>query len=163
MIFLMGCSGITSNIKREVLKNQTIVPGNYAVIFYGARHSEDLETVALLDYEEDEYTFEPFANEYDYSTHKYEEKQALTEAIKFVSWYPSYWRTRLSRITDENGRLLGYELRPLYHSISTYGYSDVLNVFYKLKDKKVVISVSLKRDVEKAIEGDGNQRLINKK
>jgi hypothetical protein len=162
-MFLMGCSGITSNLKREVLKNEKLVPGNYTVIFYGARYNEDLETIALLDYEDDEYTFEPFANERDYSTHKYEEDPALTESITFVSWYQSYWRTQLSRITDENDRLLGYELRPLYHSISTYGYSDVLNVYYELKDKKVVIHVRLKRDVEKAIEGDGNNGLIRER
>ena len=159
VIFLMGCSGITSNLKREVMKNEKIVPGNYTVIFYGAKYGNDLRTIAFLDYE-DEYTFEPFANEYDFTTHTYGEEQAVKEAIKFVSWYPSYWRTRLSRITDENDRLLGYELRPLYRSISTYGYSDVLNVYYKLKDKKVVIHVSLKRDVEKAIEGNGNNGLI---
>ena len=100
VIFLIGCSGITSNLKREVLKNEKIVPGNYTVIFYGARHGQDLETIALIDYEEDEYTFDPFANEYDYTTHKYGAEKALTEAIKFVSWYPSYWRTQLSKITD---------------------------------------------------------------
>jgi hypothetical protein len=129
------------------------VPGNYTVIFYGARYGDDLRTIAFLDYE-DEYTFEPFANEYDYTTHKYGEEQALKEAIKFVSWYQTYWRTRLSRITDKNGRLLGYELRPLYRSILTYGYSDVLNVYYELIDKKVVINVRLKRDVEKTIDRD---------
>ena len=160
VIFLIGCSGITSNLKREVLNNKKIVPGNYTVIFYGAKYGQDLRTIALIDYEGDEYIFEPFANEYDFTTHKYGAEQALKEAIKFVSWYPSFWRTQLSRITDENDRLLGYELRPLYHSISTYGYSDVLNVYYKLKDKKVVINVRLKREVEKAIEGDGESILI---
>ena len=153
VIFLMGCSGITSNLKREVIKNEKIVPGNYTVIFYGAKYGDDLRTIAFLDYE-DEYTFEPFANEYDFTTHKYGEEQALKEAVKFVSWYQSYSRSRLSRITDENDRLLGYELRPLYQSITTYGYSDVLDVYYELKDKKVVINVRLKRDVEKAIDRD---------
>jgi hypothetical protein len=147
---------MTSNLKRVEMKNEKIVPGSYTVIFYGARYGEDLETVAFLDYEEDEYTFEPYARERDYKTHKYGEEQALKEAVKFISWYQTYWRTRLSRITDENDRLLGYEFRPLYRSISTYGYSDVLDVYYQLKDKKVVITVRLKREVEKAIEGNGD-------
>ena len=158
VILLMGCSGITSHLKREVMKNEKIVPGSYTVIFYGAKYGDDLRTIAFLDYE-DEYTFEPFANEYDYTTHKYGEEQAFKEAIKFVSWYQTYRGTRISKITDENDRLLGYEFRPLYRSISTYGYSDVLNVYYKLKDKKVVIDVSLKREVEKAIDG-GNDVVI---
>jgi len=151
----MGCSGINSHLKREVMKNEKIVPGSYTVIFYGAKYGNDLRTIAFLDYE-DEYTFEPFANEYDFTTHTYGEEEAVKEAIKFVSWYHTYWRTRISRIMDENDRLLGYELRPLYRSISTYGYSDVLNVYYKLKDNKVVINVRLKREVEKAIEGNGD-------
>ncbi len=143
------------------MKNEKIIPGNYTVIFYGARHGQDLETIVLMDYEEDEYTFEPYANEFDYTTHKYGAEQALAEAITFVSWYPSYWRAQLSRITDENNRLLGYELRPLYHYISTYGYTDVLNVYYDLIENKVEIHIELKRGVENAIEGDGSFHILD--
>lgn len=154
VISLAGCTGITSHLKREVIKDETIVPGNYTVILYGARHGQDLETVALIDYEGDEFRFVPYAREYDYTMSTYSAEKAVTEAMKLVSWHPSYWRPQLSRIVDKHGKLLGYELRPLYHAILTYGHSDVLDVYYKLKDSNVVIHVSLKRDVEKAMNRD---------
>lgn len=137
------------------MKDKKIMSGSYTLILYGARHGEDLETVAFLDYEGDDIAFEPFAREDDYTIKKHlGEEEVLTEAVKFISWYPSFLSARLSRIIDEQERMLGYELRPLYMRTSTYGYSDVLNVNYRLQDKKVVIRISLKRDVESAIEGD---------
>lgn len=135
------------------------MPGTYTLILYGARHSEDLETLALLDYEGDGFSFEPFAREYDFTTKMHVGNGDVLEmATEFIHWYPSYTGSRLSKITDEKGSILGYELRPLYRAMSTYGYSDVLQVSYLLTDKKVSVYISLKRAVERAIEGNGDER-----
>ena len=157
-IFANACSTFSLHLNREVLTDEKIMPGNYTVIFYGARHGEDLETIAVLDYEGDEFTFEPFAREYDYKLHEHVgDEEALIEAMKFISWYPSFVRAQLSRLTDKQGRILGYELRPLYSPIVTFGHSDVLRVHYQLKDKKVIIYIRLERGVERAIEGNGDE------
>ncbi len=156
IINVSACSMFSPNLKREVLKDDMIRPGNYTLILYGARYGEDLETIAFLDYEGDDVVFEPFARADDYEI-KYHvgDGEALTEATKFISWYPSFVSSQLSRITDTQGRVLGYELRPRYLRILTYGHSDVLRVRYSLKDKKVIIYVSLKEEVERAIDGNG--------
>jgi hypothetical protein len=164
IILTSGCSTFTSNLKREFLKDEEIMPGNYTLILHGAKHGEDLETIAMLDFEGDEFTFELHASEYKYETKKHMgDGEALEEAESFISWYPSFSRAQVSRITDEQGRILGYEVRPFYLRISTYGFSDVLNVYYELEDKKVTILIRLKRDVEKAIEGDGRDRLMRRR
>ena len=121
------------------------MPGNYTLVLYGARHGNDLETIAALDYEGDDITIEPVSPAFDYKKREHvKDGKALTEAKKFVSWYHSFRRVRLSRIIDEQGRVLGYEVRPIYSATATYGYSDVLNVSYVLKDNKVAMYISLK-------------------
>jgi hypothetical protein len=156
-VLLHACSLFRYDITTEVMKEEKIMPGNYTLILYGAMHGEDLETIALLDYEGDDITFEPYARKYNYEikTHV-QDDEALAEAVKFIKWYPSYVRYQLSSITDREGKILGYEVRPIYLAISTYGYSDVLRVYYYLIDKKVKVYISLDPAVERAIQGDGN-------
>jgi hypothetical protein len=158
VILVHACAAVTPNVKTEVLKGDGIMPGNYTLILYGARHGNDLETIAVLDYEGDDISIEPVSPEFDYKKREHvEDGQALTEAKKFVSWYHSFRRVRLSRIIDGQGRMLGYEVRPIYSAASTFGYSDVLNVGYILKDNKVALYIRLKPGVERAIDGKGRR------
>jgi hypothetical protein len=144
------------------MKDGQIMTGKYSLILFGARHGFDLETIAFLDYEGDDTTFEPFSPEYDYKVkHHVEDEQALTEALKFISWYPSYLKARLSRITDMEDRILGYEVRPLYLPTTSFAHFDVLNVNYMLQEKKVVVRIQLKRSVESELEGNGGDRRSN--
>ncbi|UCD34697.1 MAG: hypothetical protein JSU90_10455, partial [Nitrospiraceae bacterium] len=126
---------------------------------YGKRHGQDLETVAVLDFEGDDVMFEPYAREYDYRTVEHlDEKDALEKALTFISWYPSFLSGRVSALRDAEGRALGYEVRPIYMRVSTFGYSDVLNVHYVLRDGKVIFYVRLRKEVERAIQGNGDRR-----
>lgn len=148
-----------SSLRREFLGQEQLIPGSYRVILYGARHGQDLETVAVLDREEDGIIFEPYAREYDYRvTDHLNEKDSLEEALRFISWYPSFLSGRVSALRDAQGRVLGYEVRPIYMRISTYGYSDVLNVHYELLEEKVLFYVRLRSEVERAIQGNGDRR-----
>lgn len=152
-----ACALFRYDIMTEVMKDQKIMPGKYTLILYGAMHGEDLETIALLDYEGDEITFEPYALQYNYEIKMHlGSDEALAEAGKFIKWYPSYIRSQLSVIRDRDGRVLGYEVRPIYLAVSTYGFSDVLRVHYYLTDKKVKVYISLDPSLERAIQGDGD-------
>jgi hypothetical protein len=125
------------------------VTGTYNLILYGGRHINDLETAAFLDREGDQYEFEPYAPEFDYKIKRgVPAEEALKEAKKFVSFHNAFWRSQLSRILDEKGNVIGYELRPLYRSF-VYGRDDLLEIYYRIKGDKVIIEINLTPDIFK--------------
>jgi hypothetical protein len=136
-------------LKTEEAKSADIT-GTFTLILYGGNYSDDLETIAILDYERDQYNFEPYAPEFDYRIKKgVPAKEALEEAKKFVSFHNSFWHFQLSRIIDNKGDTIGYELRPLYLPL-TFGVSDVLDVSYWLKGgNKVKVTIKLIEPVER--------------
>jgi hypothetical protein len=156
-IFVSSCTSVHfTSLKRTIIKDEKTITGSFTLILYGSRHSEDIETIAFLDSEGDEYIFEPYAPEYDFTmkVHVTGEK-ALKEAQSFVNWHNSFRHAQWSSITDKQGRILGYELRPLYSPL-TFGISDVLNINYSLKGNKVVIYIRLKPSVERTFERNDN-------
>jgi hypothetical protein len=126
------------------------VTGSFTLILYGGRFSDDIETIAILDREGDQYTFEPYAPEFDYRIKKgVQAKDAIREAEKFVSFHNSFWRSQLSKIIDNKGNPIGYELRPLYLPFS-YGISDVMDVYYWRKEgNKVKVTIRLTPLIER--------------
>jgi hypothetical protein len=125
------------------------ITGVFTLILYGGRFSDDIETIAILDYEGDQYTFEPYAPEFDYGIKKdVSAKEALEVAKKFISFHNSFWRSQLSKIIDNKGNTIGYEVRPLYWP-TTFGLSDVLEVNYWLKEgNKIKVTIRLTPSVE---------------
>lgn len=134
------------------------VTGTFAVIYFGGRFMEDVETVAFLDLDGDRYTFEPYAPEFDYRIEKgVPAKEAIERAERFVSGHRSYGHSLLSRVLDEKGVVIGYELRPLYRPLM-FGISDVLDVHYFLRGDTVRIYIYLKLQVERQLRsGDGTK------
>ncbi|MEW6161983.1 MAG: hypothetical protein AB1606_01485 [Nitrospirota bacterium] len=119
------------------------IKGTFTLILYGGRHINDLETIAFLDKEGDQYEFEPYAPEFDYKIKRESPAEdALNEAKKFVSFHNAFWHSQLSRIIDDKGNTIGYELRPLYYPF-VYGRDDVLEVYYRIKDDKVIVEIRL--------------------
>jgi hypothetical protein len=110
------------------------VKGNFNLILYGGRHSDDLETLAILDIDGDNYFFDPFAPDFDYKVFKnVPAEKAIQTAEKFVSFHNAFHKTVLKKILDSKGKTIGYELRPLYYPI-VYGFADVMDVFYWEKE-----------------------------
>ena len=129
-------------LKTVEAKDQEVT-GTFTLILYGGRHINDLETLVILDKEGDQYEFEPYAPEFDYKVKKgVTAGDALSEAKKFVSFHNAFWRSQLSRILDEKGNIIGYELRPLYRPF-VYGRDDLLEVYYRVKDGKVIAFIRL--------------------
>jgi len=126
------------------------VTGSFTLILYGGRFSDDLETIAILDCEGDQYTFEPYAPEFDYRIKKrVQAKDAIREAEKFVSFHNSFWHSQLSKLIDNKGNIIGYELRPLYLPF-LYGINDVMDVYYWLKEgNKVKVTIRLTPSIER--------------
>jgi hypothetical protein len=120
----------------------------FTLILYGGTHSNDMETIAILDRENDRYTFTPYAPQFKYTIKKgVPAKEAFGEAQQFVSWHRSFHQSQVSRIVDDHGNTLGYELRPLYLLI-TFGVDDVLEVDYRMKADRVVVTIRLNPSLE---------------
>ena len=130
--------------------NPEDISGTYTLLLYGARFSDDLETVAILDPEGDKYHFDIYAPDFDYKVKKgVPAKDALAEAQKFVSFHNAFFKSILSRILDKDGKTIGYELRPLYNPV-VYGISDVLDVHYFLKESgRIKVFIKLEPSIER--------------
>ena len=120
------------------------ITDTFTLIFYGAGLSNDVETVAILDKEGDQYTFEPFAPKFKYIVKRgLPAREALEEAGKFISWHNSFHRSQLRGIIDEDGKILGYELRPLYLPLA-FGTDDIIDIDYRMKADKIAVTIRLK-------------------
>jgi hypothetical protein len=134
-----------------VREEQPKLTGTFTVIFYGGTYSNDPVTVAILDVEGDDYTIEPYTSEYNYQIKKdVPAEQALKESELFVSRHSDFYKSQIKRITDEKGRIIGYEVRPLYHTWR-FGRRDILNVRYWIKDRTVFVTVDMKRAIRNRI------------
>jgi hypothetical protein len=143
------CSAFEKPLKTEKA-DLSEVRGTYTLILYGGRFLDDLETVAFLDFEGDEYRFEPFAPDFDYRIKKgIQVKEALAEAQKFISFHNAFWHAQQSRILDSKGNIIGYELRPLYLPF-VYGISDLMDINYWPREGgKVKVTIKLIPMIEK--------------
>ncbi|UCF86934.1 MAG: hypothetical protein JSV71_05500 [Nitrospiraceae bacterium] len=153
ILFLSACAPAHYGfLKRDTVEDVTTVTGSFTLIQYGNRHGDDLETVAFLDIENDAYTFEPHAPSFDYKLKKnLNGEDALEEAIRFVGKHTSFRGARISRLSDDQGNVLGFEVRPFYRD-TRFRSSDLISVNYSVKEKKVLIFIRLKRFVEKHFE-----------
>lgn len=138
------------------------ITGTYNVIFYGCNYFNDPETIVFLDKTGDPYIFEPFAPDFVYRIKKgLQATDAVAEASNFPNCTSSFKNAQIRGIVAPSGDILGYELRPLYHSF-VFGRDDVLNVYYRLRDEKVIITITLDPAVEKMLrEGFGRRRMYD--
>ena len=155
ILFLQGC--IQGKRLRTEATQTADFQGAYTLILYGGNYSGDLETVAILDREGDRYTFEPYAPAFNYKVIKGQTSDhALPAAEQFVRRNPSYHSEQLRSVLDETGTVIGYELRPLYLPF-VYGTSDVLDIDYRSRGEKVIVTIRLKPFLEQQDGGDCRQ------
>lgn len=153
LFILMIVAALSKSITRgELLQTVSEKPVNpadvFTLILYGGAQSNDLETVVILDKENDRYTFEPYAAGFRYVVKKRIPAQAaFEEAGRFVSRHHAFHRSQTSAIVDALGTVIGYEVRPLYLPV-TFGVEDVLDVEYRLKNSKVSVFVRLKPSID---------------
>lgn len=150
VIFLIVLLFKAEYVSAEFLKTgkarEEEIQGAFSLILYGGRHINDLETVAFLDIEGDHYEFEPYAPDFDFRIKRnMSAEDALKEAKNFVSFHNAFWRPQFSKIFDLDGKIIGYEMRPLYRPF-VYGRDDLLEIYYRIKGKKVIIEIRLTPD-----------------
>ncbi len=151
MVFLQACAG-GKHLRTAPAKGGDL-QGTYALILYGGNYADDLETIAILDKEGDRYTFAPYAPSFTYRIITGQTAEhAVPAAEQFIRRHPSYNRTQVQAILDEQGSVIGYEWRPLYLPLA-FGTDDVLDVDYVLRGEKVIATIRLKHSVEERIDG----------
>jgi hypothetical protein len=142
---------------KTALASPSEVKGAFTLILYGGNYLDDIETIAILDSEGDEYTLEPYAPAFDFKVQKgVPAEEALETARKFVSFHPAFWRSQLSKILDERGNTIGYEVRPLYMPTALGMMGDVLDVYYwPKKGGRVKVVIKLVPSLERYKFGNG--------
>ncbi|HUI46362.1 MAG TPA: hypothetical protein VL122_10325 [Nitrospirota bacterium] len=132
------------------------IAGTYTLLLYGCRYPSDVKNAAFFVKEGSKYPLEIFDLDTSYKTIKgLTAQQALAKAEAFLrcSTY-LVWQTQLSRIPDDSGGIIGYEMRPLYLAYQL-GQADVLYISYFLKRGKVITYISLDRNIELDLESSG--------
>lgn len=147
LMLLQSCTGGTS--LRTEAAGQGDLRGSYTLILFGGNFSDDLETVALLDRDDDGYRIEPYAPDFRYRTKKgIPADRALKEAEDFISLHPSFAKAQLKSIRDNGGNIIGYEYRPLYIPLE-HGTDDLMDIDYLLQGDRVLAHIRLKPFLEK--------------
>jgi hypothetical protein len=147
-----SCAGMSGrSLRTTPVDDPTAISGNYTLIVIGGTHGEDVKNIAVLDLEGDSFTFQPYVSEYDYyKQENLEAQEALKRAVHAVRWYHAFSRTKIRSIVDDAGKIIGYEIRPLYRPLE-FGVSDILDTHYTAKDNTVFIYISLKPFLENRI------------
>jgi hypothetical protein len=153
IVITIACTSINfNNIKKEPFKDGEVITGNFNFILYGGTHSEDLETVVILDTVDDKYSFVPYASEYQFLIkNNYANDRALQTAIRSIGWHYLFMRAQVSKILDQQSNLIGYEVKPLYMPLR-FGSPDILDVHYNLRGDNIYFYVVLKDDLEGLFE-----------
>jgi hypothetical protein len=147
-VSMMLASCATGHYLRTEESSAIEMKKNYRLILYGGRFSDDMETLAILDMEGDKFEFIVYAPAHDYHIkRKVPAKEALKDAEKFVRFHHSFRRSLLSRILDQSGATIGYEVRPLYFPADV-GFSDVIDVYYTIAGKTVIAKIRLRPEAE---------------
>ncbi len=142
VLSLGSCAG-GKQLRTELAQGSEIT-GSYTLILFGTRNAYELKTIAFLDREGDGYELVPYAPEYDYKVmNNVPGTEALNKALDYVKWPRDYRSSQVRKILDEQGSVIGYEVRPLYDPLA-YGISNVLVVQYWVKEGgKVKVTINL--------------------
>jgi hypothetical protein len=146
---LFGSVSCTKEIRLNTQEAQEAeVSGNYTAIYYGCNFLNDLETIVILEKEGGKYQIEPYAQDFKFRVKKgLSAEEALETAKKSVNCNALFRSTNVKRILGPDGETIGYEVRPLYLPYR-YGVEDVLDVDYRLKENKVVVTIKLRASME---------------
>jgi len=153
IITLQSC--VTGVQLRTTSADKTLISGTYTLLLYGCHYPDQVDIVAILVDENSKYPLEIYDIDTSYKVRKgVPAQQALTEADAFVRCsFHTIWQTQVTRIPDDVGGTVGYEVRPLYET-TEFGTPDVLMISYSLKNGKIRAYIRKSPQAEDRI-GDG--------
>ena len=126
-------------LKTEV-DGETDISGPFTLFLYS---EYEAIKIAILDIEDDQYTIEMSGSPYNYVVTR---GVAAETAVKSAVEHISSQRNRWNKILAPDGGVIGYDFRAKYN-IFRYGTPDILDVSYRIEDKKVIVSVDIKQSI----------------
>lgn len=167
VVFLLLAMTMVACVPRmrltPIAANPAEMAGMYTLLLYGCHYSSDVKNVAFFVLEGSKYPLDIYDLATSYKVKKgltAEQAMALANSFVRCSTY-SVWQTKLRKIPDGSGGIVGYELRPSYLPYEL-GAVNVLNISYYLQGGKVVTYIKLDRDVERDLEAPGGSDACGK-
>jgi hypothetical protein len=148
-----GCAGGKA-LRTQWIQDDAEITGLFTLILYSDMQYASLRTLAFLSSEGSGYSLSPYVPSFDYSvTNNVSGQEALREALAFISSKnPNYESPEIRRILDPAGKIIGYEVRPLYNPVA-YGISDVLSTgYFLLPGGSVRVIINLSQEVKNEFE-----------
>lgn len=161
LIFIAGsfvsCAG-GQRLRTVAFDQDDRITGQFRVVFIGANHSNDIATMVVLDRAGDSYDIVPYMPDSDYYVmENLEGSDAVALALKHIRSVRSYGAVQYRRIEDQNGLIIGYELRASYRNYLR-GLSRPVDVDYWLTEKgHVRVLLNLSPEAERLyLQGGGD-------
>jgi hypothetical protein len=139
--------------------DKKLITGTYTLLLYGCHYSDQIDNVAILVDENSKYPLEIYDIDTSYTVkNSVPAQQAIAEADAFVRCSNRrILETQITRIPDDSGGTLGYEVRPLY-VVMEFGTPDVLRINYSLTNGKVRAYIKKAPQVDDRSGGSENTR-----
>jgi hypothetical protein len=139
--------------------DKKLIAGTYSLLLYGCHYPEQIDNVAILVEENSKYPLEIYDIDTSYTVKKsIPAQQAIAEADAFVRCSSHrILETQITRIPDDSGGTMGYEVRPLY-VVMEFGTPDVLRINYSLMNGKVRVYIKKAPQVEDRSGNGPNSR-----
>jgi hypothetical protein len=136
LLIILALQACMSGIQlRTASVDRTLISGTYTLLLYGCHYPDQADNVAILVDENSRYPLEIYDIDTSFKVIKsVPAQQAVTDADAFVRCsFHTIWKTQVTRIEDDMGGTIGYEVRPLYVT-TEFGTPDVLMISYTLKN-----------------------------
>jgi hypothetical protein len=155
-LFLTACAAGTR--LNTVTVDTKAVSGTYTLMLHGCTYGRQIDNVAILVDEQSPYPVDIYDIPTSYTIKKQvPASEAIAAATSFVSCSTfSVSEKRVSRIADNSGKTIGYEVRPLYLPLEL-GNPDPLQISYFLREDGVRVYIRIDRAVEKILEASGGK------
>lgn len=133
-------------LKTDPVKSLTDINERFNLIYYVGTEREDVRRAVVLDVRGDEYEFIPAVEDFEYEIlQDIPIWEAIYEAKVFFGYHWFITTTVYKRILDPEGRVVGYELRPLYHP-DMFKKKDVIAIKYTMVEgNRVSVDIKLER------------------
>ena len=150
ILIIIGIAALSGD---RHLRTEPAVPadvqGKFTLLLSGCSSRDDIENVAILDREEDAYSFEIMAPEFSTTvTSGLSAGAALKKAEEFVRCNINVTRSQLRRVLGPSGAVVGFAVMPLYPVIQ-FGREDVIDVQYTVQDRTITVRISLDPAIER--------------
>ena len=131
--------------------------GPYTMLLYGCGYSDRLDNAVILAPEGKLPHLEIYAPAFEVKVRQgVSAADSVRDADKFLKCNRFYHSSRVSGIVDPSGRIVGYEVRPLYLPVY-FGRDDILTITYRMNGDQVKAYIWLDQDIESMMNNYGDR------